>query len=165
MTVINAILLLVINTVAWLVLHFTISLLCFKIPLRYFLHDVAFFRIAGWEENGKIWNRLFSVKKWKVHLIDGSTIAKKSYNKSHLHGTKMQDLIVFAAETKRAEMTHWLLILPAPLFFLWNPVWAGWINLAYALFANIPFIITQRYNRGRIEIITGLCNPARNKQV
>ena len=158
MTVINAIWLLIVNIMVWLVLHFSISALCFKIPLCYFLKDVVFLRIAEWEENGKIWNRLFLVKKWKRHLIDGSSIAKKSYNKSHLHGTKREDLKIFAAETKRAEITHWLLILPAPLFFLWNPVWAGWINIAYALFANVPFIMTQRYNRGRIESIVGLSN-------
>ena len=158
MTVINAIWLLVVNIVAWLVLHFSISALCFKIPLRFFLKDVVFFRIAKWEEHGKFWNRLFLVKKWKKHLIDGSSIAKKSYNKSHLHGTKREDLLVFAAETKRAEMTHCLLILPAPLFFLWNPVWAGSINIVYALFANVPFILTQRYNRGRIENILDFSN-------
>lgn len=158
MTVINAIWLLVVNILAWFVLHFSISALCFKIPLRFFQKDVVFFRIAKWEEHGKVWNRLFLVKKWKKHLIDGSSIAKKSYNKSHLHGTKREDLFVFAAETKRAEMTHWLLILPAPLFFLWNPVWAGSINIVYALFANVPFILTQRYNRGRIENILNFSN-------
>ena len=65
MTVINAIWLLVVNIVAWLVLHFSISALCFKIPLRFFLKDIVFLRIAKWEEHGKIWDRLFLVKKWK----------------------------------------------------------------------------------------------------
>ena len=78
---------------------------------------------------------------------------EKTYNKQHLHGIKQADLTIFAAETKRAELTHWLTIVPAPVFFLWNPVWAGWVIIAYALIANLPFIITQRYNRGRIESI------------
>ncbi|MDR4890452.1 glycosyl-4,4'-diaponeurosporenoate acyltransferase [Fredinandcohnia sp. QZ13] len=153
MKVSDAVCLLVVNIVGWFILHFAISAICFKIPLRYLLKDIAFFRIASWEGNGRIWNRLFLVKKWKRYLIDGSYIVKKSFNKSHLHGTKHEDLIIFAAETKRAELTHWLLMFPAPFFFLWNPYWAGWIIIAYALLANIPFIITQRYNRGRIESI------------
>lgn len=165
MTFLYAVWLFTVNTVAWLILHFTISALCFKIPLRYFLHDVAFLRIARWERDGEIWNRLFLVKKWKKYLIDGSSIVKESYNKSHLHGTKRENLIVFAAETKRAELTHWLLILPAPLFFLWNPVWAGWIIVAYALIANLPFIITQRYNRGRIESMIDLDTKTKAKYV
>lgn len=147
-----------INTVAWLLIHYGVSALCFKIPLRYFLKDNVFFRIAKWEKNGEVWNRLFRVKKWKKYLIDGSSIVKKSYNKSHLHGTKKKDLIIFAAETKRAEITHWFIMLPAPLFFLWNPSWAAWIIIAYALVANVPFIITQRYNRGRIESIVNSAN-------
>ena len=155
MTLIDAVWLLTINTVSWFMIHFTVSALCLKFPLRYFLKDTVFLRIAKWERNGKTWNRLFWVKKWKKYLIDGSAIAKKSYNKSHLHGTNQRDLIIFAAETKRAELTHWLLMLPAPLFFLWNPYWAGWIIIVYAFIANVPFIITQRYNRGRIESIVG----------
>lgn len=153
MTVLEALWLLFINSAAWLIIHFSISALCFHIPLRYFLKDIPFLRIARWERNGNIWNTLFLVKKWKKYLIDGSSIVKKSYNKSHLHGWKQEDLTIFAAETKRAEITHWLLMLPAPLFFLWNPDWAGWMNIVYALLANVPFIITQRYNRGRIEAI------------
>ena len=155
MTVTEAVWLLIVNIVAWLVIHFAISALCFNIPLRYFLKDMAFLRIAEWEGNGKMWNRLLFVKKWKRYLIDGSSIAKKSYNKSHLHGRSREDLMVFAAETKRAELTHWLLMMPAPLFFLWNPSWAGWIIITYALIANVPFIITQRYNRARIAAILG----------
>ncbi|MDG0792194.1 hypothetical protein OMP38_15960 [Cohnella ginsengisoli] len=65
---------------------------------------------------------------------------------------------VFAAETKRAELTHWLSILPAPLFFLWNPVWVGWIMVLYAAAFNLPIIVVQRYNRGRIDAIVSASN-------
>lgn len=153
MALIDAVWLLIVNTAAWFFLHFAISALCFKISLHCFLKDTAFLRIAQWERNGKLWNQLFFVRKWKKYLIDGSSIVKESFDKRHLHGRQQEDLKIFAAETKRAELTHWLLMLPAPLFFLWNPYWAGWIVIAYALIANIPFIITQRYNRGRIEAI------------
>lgn len=145
------VLLLLVNGVAWLILHFVISAICFYIPLSYFLKESLLFRIFRWERGGKLWDKLFAVKKWKKHLIDGSSIVKKSYNKSHLHGTNKESLTVFVAETKRAELTHWLIMLPAPLFFLWNPAWAAWVNIVYALVANVPFIVTQRYNRGRME--------------
>lgn len=143
--------LIVINGVAWLFFHMALSLLCFFMPLRFFYGGVL--RIYKWEQHGELWQRLFHVKQWKKHLIDGSSIVKKSYDKRHLHGTTASDLVVFAAETKRAELTHWLLLMPAPLFFLWNPAWAAWVNVAYALLANVPFIVTQRYNRGRLERI------------
>ena len=153
MTVTSAIWIIFWNIIAWGFFHFAISDICFRIPLSYFHKDLVWFRIAGWEDKGRVWQRLFLVKKWKKYLIDGSSIVKKSYNKSYLHGMNKHDLAVFAAETKRAELTHWLLMVPAPVFFLWNPIWAGWIMIVYAFFVNFPFIITQRYNRGRIEAI------------
>lgn len=75
------------------------------------------FRIKSWEHSGKLWQKLFRVKKWKSRIIEGTSIAKQSYDKSHPHGRGGKDLIV------------------------------------YALIANVPFIIVQRYNRGRIEVI------------
>ena len=59
----------------------------------------------------------------------------------------------FILETRRAELTHWLSIVPAPLFFIWNPPWAGWLMVGYAVVVNAPFILIQRYNRPRLEKI------------
>lgn len=153
MTLFMAIGLILINIIAWGFLHFFISYICFLIPIGFFKKDLIGFRIARWEKDGVLWNNIFRVKKWKKHLIDGSSIVKQSYNKRNLRGNQKHELAHFAAETKRAELTHWLLIPPAILFFIWNPLWAGWVMVAYALIANLPFIITQRYNRARIEKI------------
>ncbi len=53
----------------------------------------------------------------------------------------------FLRETRRAEVAHWLMLLCVPLFFLWNPPWARLVMVAYALAANLPCILAQRYNR------------------
>ena len=34
-----------------------------------------------------------------------------------------------------------------PIFFIWNPPWARWVMTVYALAANLPCILVQRYNR------------------
>lgn len=143
--------LLPLNIFVWLILHIAISWICLRMPLTYFQKDLSWFKIRNWEKEGLIWDRIFHVKRWKKHLIDGSSIAPKSFDKRHLHGTKLDELDVFSAETKRAEMTHWVLMGSALLFFVWNPWWANWIIVIYALLSNLPFILTQRYNRGRIE--------------
>lgn len=145
------ILLIIINIVVWGLLHFLISYLCFIIPLHIFLKDLSIFKISRFEKKSQIWQRIFLVKRWKDHILDGSMIVNKSFDKRVLKGKNINVIMHFSAETKRAELTHWLLIPPAFLFFLWNPVWAGWVNVLYAVFANVPFIIVQRYNRGRIE--------------
>lgn len=38
-----------------------------------------------------------------------------------------------------------------PLFFLWNPWWADLVIVAYAIAANVPCIVAQRYNRVRFQ--------------
>lgn len=138
---------------AWAFFHLFIAVLCLGIPLASFLQPHGWFRIWHWEREGAIWNRWLRVKQWKGRLLDGSLILKRGYAKQALPGTSLEKLGVFAAETKRAELTHWLSILPAPLFFLWNPVWVGWVMVLYAVLFNLPFIVAQRYNRARIERI------------
>jgi hypothetical protein len=56
-------------------------------------------------------------------------------------------------ETGRAEYTHLFAMLPAPIFFIWNPWWGGIIMIIYAVIINVPCIIAQRYNRARLEVI------------
>ena len=60
-------------------------------------------------------------------------------------------LQVFIRETWRGELCHWTVLAFTPLFFLWNPWWADLVCLAYALAANLPCIIVQRYNRLRLR--------------
>ncbi|MCV9886558.1 glycosyl-4,4'-diaponeurosporenoate acyltransferase CrtO family protein [Metabacillus halosaccharovorans] len=143
----------IIDVVAWVFFHLLVSVFCFLVPLRYFQRSSSLFKIAAWENSGHLWQRLFCVKKWKGAVPDGARLFKFGYEKKALHGVDNNTLQRFAAETKRAELAHWLSILPAPLFFFWNPVWAGWVMILYALFFNIPLIIVQRYNRARLEMI------------
>lgn len=56
----------------------------------------------------------------------------------------------WVAESCRAELTHWLAMLPVVLFVLWNPPVAVAANGVYALCANLPCIVVQRYNRPRL---------------
>ncbi|MGE7878432.1 hypothetical protein [Peribacillus muralis] len=77
------------------------------------------------------------MKIWKDYIPDGSKINKRGIEKKELQGTDTSSLTTFILESKRAKLAHWLSILPAGFFFLWNPVWAGWIMVVYAiLFSN-----------------------------
>ena len=57
----------------------------------------------------------------------------------------------FIRETWRGELCHWSALACAPLFFLWNPWWGDLVIVAYALAANLPCILAQRYNRARLQ--------------
>ena len=48
------------------------------------------------------------------------------------------------------ELVHWFSILPV-IVFVRAPKYIKTINILYALLANVPIILTQRYNRPRLE--------------
>lgn len=142
-----------VNIAAWLVIHLGISWGCRKINNSFFENKNAWFRTFPFEEDGVFWEKKLRIREWKDLLPDGTVIAKKGFDKSRLNKSESSYLATFIIETRRAELTHWLLIPPAFLFFLWNPLWAGWVMILYAWAVNIPFIIIQRYNRPRLERI------------
>lgn len=137
--------------IAWFFFHMTISLLCMRIPDDWFERAHKGFKPFLFENNGEVWNSHFRIRRWKKLLPDGSSVVKSAYNKTNLKGSDLDSLRKFIIETKRAELTHWLLILPSILFFIWNPPWAGFWMVVYAMIANVPFILAQRYNRPRLE--------------
>ncbi len=75
------------------------------------------------------------------------------FSKKQLLRRDKEYLFRFYLETKRGELTHWLSMLPAPLFFLWNSWPVGLCMIGYALLFNMPFICINRYNRIRLLAI------------
>jgi len=142
---------LVLDIGAWAFFHLLLSFLMLKLPLAFFEDKGGLFRSRSFEKSGELWEEWFHVRSWKRFLPDGTLFLKSGYDKSTLRETTALALHRFILETKRAELTHWLSILPAFLFFLWNPPWAGGVMILYALLVNAPFILAQRYNRPRLE--------------
>lgn len=104
--------------------------------------------------------RKFETQRWfqkylKVHTVKkylperGELFGTGTSKKSLPHGEK-SGLEKFLIETRRAEYVHWIVIF-AWVFTLWfNPAWAVWTVAVLLVFGNLPFILTQRYNRLRL---------------
>ena len=88
--------------------------------------------------------------RWKDLLPDGAAWFGKGFPKARLRARDTGYLAQFARETCRGEFVHWVVLLAGPLFLLWNPGWMGVAMLLYAVLANLPCIVVQRYNRGRL---------------
>jgi glycosyl-4,4'-diaponeurosporenoate acyltransferase len=142
---------LVLDFAAWFVFHMAAALITLNMPDRWFDSDHWLYQTRNWERQGQIWHQLFRVRYWKERLPDGAQMIGRGYAKKRLRATHDEELARFVQESRRAELTHYLAMLPAPLFFLWNPAWAGWFMIGYALVANAPCIIAQRYNRPRFK--------------
>lgn len=142
-----------IDVLAWAFFHIIISVFTLNLPAAFFEQTPFFYQSRGWEREGRIWQEIFHIKRIANYIPDGSKILGAGFDKKVLKQSRIDYLDEFILETKRAEFTHWLSILPAGLFFIWNPPWMGWAMIIYALGFNLPIIMLQRYNRPRLERI------------
>jgi glycosyl-4,4'-diaponeurosporenoate acyltransferase len=143
--------LIAVNIVAWAVFHLGLAALATALPLKLFKRDGWVCRERCFENNGRIYERLFAVRRWKGLLPEGADIIGAGFRKGHLENRDADYLHRFYLETCRSEICHWTVWLCGWFFFLWNPPWAGWVMVVYATFANFPCIIAQRYNRLRLR--------------
>ena len=134
------------NILGWPVIHLTIGAIAVRIPSKHFADDFWLTAPNGWEHDGRLYRNLFEIRKWKKLLPDGAPWLG-GFAKNKLANREPSYLAEFLVETRRAELAHWLMLCCLPIFFTWNPPWACWIMTLYALAANIPCILAQRYNR------------------
>lgn len=135
----------------WFVIHIIVVVAMVSIPLRHFDPRGWFYRERRWEQGGDIYQKLLRIRSWKHKLPDGAEILPwRSFPKRHLEERNTAYFERFTQETCRAEATHLLTMIWAPLFFFWNPIWVGWFMVIYITAENIPLIVAQRYNRARM---------------
>jgi glycosyl-4,4'-diaponeurosporenoate acyltransferase len=141
----------ILDFAAWFFIHIGVVLVMVSIPMARFHPEGWIFRPRIWEKEGLFYLRQLRIKKWKKYLPDGARwLGSRGFPKTRLAEKGRPYLALFSRETCRAELTHWMIILFAPFFFLWNRPWVGLIMILYALLENLPLIIAQRYNRLRL---------------
>ena len=134
------------DILGWPVIHLSIAASVLRLPLTKFAGDGFLYTVWGWEDQGRFYRKWLAVKRWKSLLPDGAPWLG-GFAKKKLSGRDPQYLLHFMLETRRAECAHWCMLGCLPLFFLWNPLWACLVMTVYAVAANVPCIIAQRYNR------------------
>jgi len=144
-------LVMLVNTGAWFALHMAGAWLAYRLPLERFRYEDRLYKTRRWEQEGLIYRKLFNVRLWKKYLPDGAAMFKGGFPKKHILPNREADYYEeFLKETCRAELTHWIVMLTASLFFLWNDWVIAVFMIPYAVISNAPCIIVQRYNRPRI---------------
>ncbi|MDQ6785087.1 MAG: hypothetical protein M3063_16955 [Actinomycetota bacterium] len=100
------------------------------------------------EAGGGLYRRL-GIRHWKPWLPDASGFAG-GRRKSLDHRLDPVAWTTLAAETRRAERVHWLIMLALPVTLLWSRGVVAGAMVGYAVVANGPCIAAQRYNRARL---------------
>ena len=147
--------LVLIDVVAWGLIHTVTGYLVHKMPARAFEQDRGIWKERAFERNGRLWVRL-GVLRWKKWLPEAGDLFTGGFNKSKIPSRAEEGLRLYARETRRAELGHWLAGGFAPLFFLWNPWYGAVPMLFYAVAVNGPCVVSQRYNRIRIMRVLAL---------
>lgn len=134
------------NVGGWLAIQLGLAWLFLRLPARWFDWPNQ----APAAGSRRLYERVLRVKSWKDHLPDAASWFDGGFAKRKLGGRNPDYLRRFILETRRGEICHWLVIASAPVFLIWNPWWGFIVNLSYALLANLPCILAQRYNRSRL---------------
>ncbi len=141
------------NILGWPVVHLTIGFVSVRLPAQLFARDNWLTAPRRWEDGGRIYREWMGIRKWKSLLPDGAP-RFGGFAKKRLLAWETEYLQRFMLETRRAEIAHWCMLGCLPVFFLWNPPWACWVMTAYAVAANLPCILAQRYNRITLSRVT-----------
>lgn len=142
--------LVILNVWIWGVLSVGAGYLYHRRPVTSFDHDSWLTRLLAFERDGRVYERRLRILRWKDQLPEAGGLFAGGFSKRTALSRSTGYLERFVVETRRAEVTHWALLAAGPFFFLWNPWYAGVLMLVYAVAANVPFIIIQRYNRARL---------------
>ena len=134
----------------WPFIQLTMTLICNNLSDKWFKEDSFILKTRKWEKGGSFYKNFFKINKWKPYLPDGAKLNKKGFQKRNVKTFESEYFSEFIVETGRAEMTHWLQIIPFWVFAFWSPSFVIFPMFVYAMIVNFPCIIAQRYNRPRL---------------
>jgi glycosyl-4,4'-diaponeurosporenoate acyltransferase len=91
------------------------------------------------------------MRVWKQWIPDAGGTLPGGVRKASLVRRDPQSLRRLVLETRRAELVHWLLLSGGLLTALWLPPLGVALNVLFALAFNLPCLLLQRHNRGRLQ--------------
>lgn len=139
--------LVVADVVAWGLVSLIVGYSAHRLPLHRLDHDTSLTRLRPFEHGGRVYERRLRITRWKDRVPEAGQVFAGGVSKRTV---TRADLDRYLIETRRAELTHWGIMAAAPLFLLWNPPAIWLLMVAYALVANLPCLVIQRYNRARV---------------
>ena len=91
------------------------------------------------------------IRIWKRWIPDAGGALPGGVPKASLVRRDSLALRRLLVETRRAELVHWVLWPAGLLTALWLPPAGVLVNLVFATLFNLPCVLLQRFNRGRLK--------------
>lgn len=163
-----------VDAAVWAAIQSAAGYAVHRLPVERLDHDTWLTRPRRWERNGAFYVDRLGIRRWKGRLPEAGALFAGGFDKGRLGARRPDHLRRHVIETRRAEVGHWLAVLPTPLFWRWNPRWLALVMTFYALVVNGPCIAAQRYNRLRLlrvlerlgpqEEAAGTASPRRGRE-
>lgn len=140
-----------VSSVAWAVIGVVSGFVVSRIPVARLDHDNWLTRPRRFEDDGRFYERRLRIRLWKDRLPEAGALFPGGRSKKQLGGRSDAALERFAAETRRAELVHWVNAAAGPLFLVWCPPVIGAVMVVFGPVVHLPFVCIQRSNRAQIE--------------
>jgi glycosyl-4,4'-diaponeurosporenoate acyltransferase len=137
-----------VNVAWWGAVHTGTGYVVHRLALQRLQKDRGILRLTPREVDGRLYRPL-RVRRWKDRLPEAGALFSGGMSKRRVPPAADGGLARFAAETRRAELGHWLAMLGGAPAVLWNPPMGAAAMIAYGIGVNAPFVVVQRYNRAR----------------
>ena len=137
------------DAAAWAAVQVGTGYLVHRLPDSRLVDDAWLWRERRWERGGRFYVDV-GIRRWKALLPEAGAAFAGGFDKRRLRGRSVDGLERFVRETRRAELGHWLAVVPTPLFVALNPAPLAPFMVVYAVAVNVPCIAAQRYNRIRL---------------
>ncbi len=138
------------NAALWALVQVLAGYAAHRLPASALERGDWFFAPKRVERGGRFYEQTLRIRRWKGKLPEAGGVFAGGFDKRELRARDEAYLRTYLRETKRAELAHWLAVVPTPLFVRYNPrLIAVWMPV-YALATNGPCIAAQRYNRIRL---------------
>jgi len=144
-----------VDAAVWAVWSSVCGYAAHRIPSSRLTRDRGILRLTRAEAGGRPYERVLRIKRWKDLLPEAGNLFRGGFSKRRVLRHDRAYLEEFTVATRRAEIAHWPILALGPVFFAWNPWWLGLVMVAYAIAANVPCILVQRYNRARLLHMLG----------
>jgi glycosyl-4,4'-diaponeurosporenoate acyltransferase len=142
-----------VDVVAWGVLHAATGYAAHRLGPARLARDGWLLRPRRFESGGRWYRHRLGIHRWKDRLPEAGALFAGGVSKRQLPAYDVAGLELFVRETRRAELGHWWAMACGPVFVLWNPPLASALLIGYGVLVNLPFVLIQRYNRFRTELL------------
>lgn len=140
-----------VSSITWVVVSFSVGYLAVQWPDARLDRTGPITTVRSWEDRGAFWQRYLAVGRWKDRMPDAGDFFAGGEKKRSVGSRDTGRLEAFRRETVRAERVHWLVMSSTPIHLVWCGPTLAVVMLVFGVALNVPFIVIQRFNRGRID--------------